>query len=348
MQLRSVRDLSQRSRADFAVTVNDLAFLEYAAAEWGHHASSVPAGKITDLALPLLRNSFSLFAIARVRDFSTSDFRNWKQKTWAWATSGGAGISLAAQHGLTELLELLITEHQDELLLDARNIYGNTALHESALFGHETAAQVLLDHGASLLDTNYSQSTPLYFAVSYGHLSMVRLLLQHGREQLDCAGPKGLTVLHKAVEQGDAEMVATLLQAGAMVGATDNQGSTPLHVAAYRGHLDIVKSLVLAGAFIHVKDKELLCPLDYAATAGFVEIVAYLLEHGGSMFHKGRELWTPLHRAARGGTRAPSFSSSSMDPMFWPRTLEGTFPYILPSDPGRWMLQRQCSSTALR
>ncbi|KIW65653.1 hypothetical protein PV04_07893 [Phialophora macrospora] len=301
LMLDSMKDLPYKKREDFAKALDDFALLEYAALEWGHHARQVTAEEIKDVAVPLLSNSLSMINMARVRDFRAISPRGWKEKTWAWAYSGGAGISLAAQFGLTELMKILIVQTQPNLCLNARNVYGSTALHEAALFGHEEAAQVLLQHGASLLDVNYGQSTPLYLAVSYRQLSVVKLLLQYGREQLDYPGPKGFTPLHKAVEQGDEEMVTTLLQAGALVATTNSQGTTPLHIAALRGYLPIVKLLVLAGAFVHVKDKEGMCPLDLAATGGFIDIVAYLVENGGSIFHKGRELWTPLHRAARGG-----------------------------------------------
>ncbi|KIW83537.1 hypothetical protein Z517_02782 [Fonsecaea pedrosoi CBS 271.37] len=301
MMLDSTRDLPYKNRKDFANALEDVPFLQYAALEWGHHAYSVPAEEIKDLALALLSNSTCLNTIARVRDFRSPDLRDWTNKAWAWAYSGGAGISLAAGFGLSELLKILIAENRHNLRLGVRNVYGNTALHEAAFFGHTEVAEILVANGANLLDTNYGQSTPLYLAVSYGQLEIVKLLLKYGRDQLDQPGPRGFTALHKAVEQGDEEMVSTLLQAGALVGAIDNQGTTALHLAAFRGYLSIVKLLVASGAVVHVRDKEGLCPLDYAATSGFTDVVAFLLENGGSMFHKGRERWTPLHRAARGG-----------------------------------------------
>lgn len=301
MMLESMKPLPFKNRTDFRTELVELPFLEYATLEWGHHAYGVPAEDIKDLAVPLLSNSSSLITIARVRDFRAADFRKWKDKAWAWAYSGGAGISLSAAFGLTGLLKIVISESRHNLHLDARNIYGNTPLHEAALNGHEGVAELLLNHGADILSTNYGQATPLYLAVSYGQLSMVKLLLKHGRPQLDRTGPKGFTPLHKAAEQGAEEMVVALLQAGALVAASDNQGMTPLHLASQRGHLSIARLLVLAGGTVHVKDKEGLCPLDYAATGGYTDLVEYLHANGGDMFHKGRELWTTLHRAARGG-----------------------------------------------
>lgn len=303
LMLNSLSGLPHEDRIGFSGALEHFAFLSYAAIEWGHHARSLPAEDIKDLALLVLANSSCLITMARVRDFDTADLRHWKPRAWSWAYSGpgGAGISVAAGFGLTQILEILIAQNRHSLRLNVRDAYGNTALHEATLSGQEKAAEMLLRHGASVLEVNYSQSTPIYLAVSYRRLPMVNLLLLYGREQLDVEGPKGFTPLHKAVEQGDEECVALLLQRGASVGAETRQGTTALHIAALRGYLSIAKLLVLAGAVVHVEDKEKLCPLDYAATGGFTELVGYLLDNGGRLFHKGRELWTPLHRSARGG-----------------------------------------------
>lgn len=301
MSLKSMKLLPFQNRADFTSTMENLPFLGYAALEWGHHAYQVSAEDIKDLALPLLFDSYSLMTIARVRDHRSADFRHWKERAWVWASSGGAAISLCAAFGLAGLLRVVVAETQHNLFLEARNMYGSTPLHEAALYGHESIAEFLIDHGADLISTNNGQSNALFLAISNQQLPMVKLLLKHGRTQLDVSGPKGFTPLHKAAEQGDEEVVSLLLQAGALVAATDNQGATALHLASLRGYLSIARLLVIAGAFVHVKDKEGLCPLDFAATGGFTDLVEYLLENGGSIFHKGREFWTPLHRAARGG-----------------------------------------------
>ncbi|EXJ78295.1 hypothetical protein A1O3_09456 [Capronia epimyces CBS 606.96] len=300
LAFESLKPLPFKSRSDFVAAVEDFPLLRYAALEWGHHAKGVSVEDIKALAIPLLSDSLSLITIARVRDYRKA-FPNWKPQTWAWAYSGSAGISISTAFGLFDLLKILIEQNKETLRLDVRNPPGNTPLHEAALHGHEAVAELLLEHRANLLARNYSQSTPMFLAVSYGQLSMVRLLLRHDRQQLDCEGPKRFTALHKAVEQGNDEMVTVLLQAGALVAARDIQGMTALHHAALRGHLAVARLLVLAGAQVHVPDKEGLCPLDYAATGGYTELVEYLLQNGASISNKGRTAWTPLHRAARGG-----------------------------------------------
>ena len=52
------------------------------------------------------------------------------------------------------------------------------------------------------------------------------------------------TLLHKACEEGNTNLVAVLLVSGADVNAADYRQYTPLHVAAERGHLAIVKMLI--------------------------------------------------------------------------------------------------------
>ncbi|KAK5056122.1 hypothetical protein LTR84_012675 [Exophiala bonariae] len=301
LSFSSVKTLPRQNRTDFLASMIDLAFLEYAANEWGYHAYDVTAAAIEDFAIPALTSIQTLFTIARARDVRNLDFRKWMTKALAWAESGGAGVSLCAEFGLTELLVMLISKHPEHGYLNSRNIHGSTPLHEAALKGHEATAKVLIDHGSDVLDTNYGNCTPLYLAASYGKYSMINFLLQYGRPQLDVPDSRGTTPLHKVVEQGNLDMVQVMLEAGALVAAHDQQGSTPLHLAAKRGHTMIAKQLVSAGAFVHVKDEENLCPLDYAATGGHVELVEFLADNGGSILHKGREMWTPLHRAARGG-----------------------------------------------
>lgn len=296
----SIKALPQQNRAGFLASTVDLAFLEYASNEWGYHAFDISPTAIEDFAIPALTSIETLFTIARARDIRNLDSRKWMAKVLAWSESGG-GVSLCAEFGLTELLVSLIQNYPEHGRLNARNFHGSTPLHEAALNGHENTAKVLIDHGSDVLSTNYGGCTPLFLAASYGQYSMVKFLLGYGRDQLDCPDSRGSTALHKAVEQGNLEMVQLMLEAGALVAAHDHQGYTPLHVAVKRGHTAIAKVLVGAGAFVHVKDDENLCPLDHAATGGHAELVEFLADNGGSIQHKGREMWTPLHRAARGG-----------------------------------------------
>ncbi|KIW19973.1 hypothetical protein PV08_00548 [Exophiala spinifera] len=301
LALDYAKQLPFKNRHNFHEALDLLPFLEYAATEWGFHASNVPIAEFRHQATAVLNDSLALIAIARIRDRHSFDFRKWKEKAWHWAYSGGAGISIVATFGLADLLEILVNENKQNLCLDARDVYGSTPLHEAAMQGHDRVAEILIGHGAQLLDRNYGSATPLYLAVAYGRLSTVKFLLGFDHAQVNTPGPRGLTPLHKATEQGNVDIVTMLLQAGAVVATQDNFGMTALHLAARRGYLSLVRLLGVAGRAVGVQDKDGLCALDHAATGGYTAIVRYLLENGGNMWHKGHEAWTPLHRACRGG-----------------------------------------------
>ena len=67
----------------------------------------------------------------------------------------------------------------------------------------------------------------------------------------------GETPLHKAVWNGNVEIVEKLLSNGANGNIKDNQeGWTPLHVAVYTNNLKVIKKLLKYRAGIDVKDDE--------------------------------------------------------------------------------------------
>jgi ankyrin repeat protein len=301
MSLDSVKDLHLKNRNSFLSALEDLAFLNYATQEWGYHARSIPVDGYIDLALKFLRSISHLQTAARVRDHNSPYFRKFRERMFSWALSGGAGISICASFGLTGLMEVMIDENKQPVL-DARNMYGSTPLHEAAMKGYIDTAQLLVQHGANVLDVNLGKSTPLYLAVATGQIAMARLLLQtRSRAQLDAPGKEGWTVLHKAADLGNEEIVTLLVQQGAMVNAVDERKTNPLHLAARKGHLEVVRVLILSGAEVNTTAIDRLIALDYAITSGQLEVTKMLLDNGALIERRGGDRWTPLHRAARGG-----------------------------------------------
>jgi ankyrin repeat protein len=301
MSLDSVQDLHVKSRQTFIKALDDLSFLDYAATEWGYHATNVDPLAVKDIALKFLQSSPHLLTSARVRDHRSPYFRKWHERMYAWAYSDGAGISLCASFGLTGFMKLLIGQNKDPML-KARNMYGSTPLHEAAMKGYEDTAQLLIEYGADVVDLNIGKSTPLYLALANGKRDMVRLLLQRqARVQLEITAKDGWTALHKAADMGDEEMVALFLQNSAMANAGDDRGMRPLHLAARRGYQEVVRLLVLSEAEVHSKAFDGLTALDHAVTGGHLEVARILLDNGAPLEHRSSDKWTALNRAARGG-----------------------------------------------
>ena len=104
-----------------------------------------------------------------------------------------------------------------------------------------------------------------------GDAPAVRRLLQKPGAQLGLDNPsceRGRTPLQTAVYQGNAEIMAALLEAGAVTEARDVDGSTALIMAALWGRISIMAPLLAAGAALEAETEDGWWALHYAASNG--------------------------------------------------------------------------------
>ncbi|GAA3882172.1 hypothetical protein GCM10022243_53460 [Saccharothrix violaceirubra] len=118
--------------------------------------------------------------------------------------------------------------------------------------------------------------TPLMAAVALGADTVVRTLLTGGADVL-VTERSGQTALHKAVENGSADIVRALVRAGSIVDApVATTGQTPLHVAVRHGNAEAARVLLESGARADLVDHLGRTPLDLARDLLPVEVVAAL------------------------------------------------------------------------
>jgi len=117
-----------------------------------------------------------------------------------------------------------------------------------------------------------------------------------------------------AAALGDAELIQTLLNAGADPNERNQNGATALMMAAEHNHISLVRVLLHnPKTQVNVKDSLSRDALSYSAARGNLEVFALLLTFGGLIWRKILQpppisihcLW-PLARAT-----IPSASSSS-------------------------------------
>jgi ankyrin repeat protein len=128
-----------------------------------------------------------------------------------------------------------------------------------------------------------ADNTRVADAAMKGDRAAVRSLLKQA-EDVNAAQGDGMTALHWAASNGDAELVQMLLYAGANLRATTRLGAyTPLFMASKSGHASVIDVLLKAGADPKSTAVTGLTPLMMAASSGNAEAVRLLVEHGADV-----------------------------------------------------------------
>lgn len=140
---------------------------------------------------------------------------------------------------------------------------------------------------ATLLLTAGTNDSPVADAAERGDVETVVALLQQGAD-VNAAQGDGMTALHWAGMNGNAELVEVLLYAGAAAESTTRLGGyTALHLASRVGHADAIEALVRQGADVSARTSTGAMPLHLAAGSGDVDALSVLLDAGAEV--DGRE-----------------------------------------------------------
>jgi ankyrin repeat protein len=179
-------------------------------------------------------------------------------------------MSLAAEVGSTEILKLLLDAGANA---NSPNPEGQTALMAVARTGNVTAAQLLIDRGATIdAKEKWGGQTALMWAAARRHPEMMKLLIAKGADvnarsinrdyqrHVTAEGrPKnldtgGLTPLLYASRENCLACVKVLLDKGADINLPDPDGVPPLLVAIMNANWDLAKQLIVAGADVNQWD----------------------------------------------------------------------------------------------
>ncbi len=165
------------------------------------------------------------------------------------------------------------------------------------MWGLVTTFIIILSAGYFLYHAYYLPSE-LRVAATNGDLRRVQQLLEAGTDVKKPLGPPSNSVLNRAVEGGNDQVVEAVLGAGADPNEPTETGMTPLMFAAFFGHSSIVENLVNHGAKLDaVDERHKNTALLIAIRKGNTDVVTKLLRAGADP-NQGRE-WgdAPLCRA---------------------------------------------------
>lgn len=120
--------------------------------------------------------------------------------------------------------------------------------------------------------------TPLLQAANFNNGAVVRVLVQGGADPTAVV-PESIfgTAMHRAAQQDNYEVVATLLEEGVDVDLNpEGVGISPLVVAVFWGSTQSAEMLILAGADVTWTDEDGTTLLAMARANGFPEVAALL------------------------------------------------------------------------
>ncbi|CAD0115025.1 unnamed protein product [Aureobasidium uvarum] len=190
---------------------------------------------------------------------------------------------------------------------DKRVMFGQTALHNAAVLGQETAVEMLLRYGACGDAPGPDTTNSIHFARA-GVIKHAMLVRGVGID-VQADGDEYSTALQAAVHRGHYGVVQILLDYGASVNAPGPQGDA-LRVAAFSGSLPMVEMLLLSKNCT-IKDESRIIAWRIAAKEGHFDVVERLL-----CYQIPLDIAGPDASATKGASNIPN-SLNGVSPLRW-------------------------------
>lgn len=140
-----------------------------------------------------------------------------------------ACVNWAADNAAETLLsyDTITNAHR---LINARNLAGKTALHESCRTGNLPFIRSLIASGADINAVDETGKTSLTDAIQANRTDAVKILLEKGASPV-MQDMYGRNAYHEAVEHSSVAIIAMLRNSGANSMSRDSYGKTPLSLA---------------------------------------------------------------------------------------------------------------------
>ncbi|HOO32766.1 MAG TPA: ankyrin repeat domain-containing protein [Thermotogota bacterium] len=203
--------------------------------------------------------------------------------------AGDTPLHIAAENGYVDVVKALIDTGADLFALNNRG-YSPMHIHLFVYEQDVEAVEWLLSMGVNAnSDQNEEQVAPLHLAANNGDLQMVQLLVAMGADPR-IKGYQGYTPLHTAVLRLNSEeqlaVIDYLLSLGVPVDIESDTGTTPLFEAILQeSDPEIIAHLIDRGAIINHPDKSGKTIAHHAAEMswGAEDVLDLFIAYGGDL-----------------------------------------------------------------
>src|SRR5437868_9880167 len=158
---------------------------------------------------------------------------------------------------------------------------GSSPVADAAMQGNRAAVTALLKQAADVNAAQGDGMTALHWAAMKNDAELVQTLLFAGANVRATTRLGAYTPLVLAARSGSAAAIAPLLKAGADANSATSNGTTALMLAAASGNTEAVKLLVDGGADVNAKEPVRgLTPAMFAAAANRAAVLSLLAKNG--------------------------------------------------------------------
>ena len=192
------------------------------------------------------------------------------------------GLLAAAGRGNAPHIQILLAQGANPNVRDA---HGRTPLHVATYGGHHEAMRVLVAAGANPNAFENDRYDIVTIAAVANDVPTLKLALAVGASARNVTSRYDGTALIAAAHLGHAEVVRTLIQAGAPVDHVNNLGWTAIIESIVLGdggprYTDTLRALIEGGASVGIADGQGQSPLSLARGRGYGAMVTLLLQAG--------------------------------------------------------------------
>ena len=189
-------------------------------------------------------------------------------------------LSFATQKGLTEIVDLILTDVSEIRRIDE---VGSTLIHDAISYNRYKTASLLIEKTTDINARNKFGETPLIYASKKNQIDIMKLILKY-KPDVNAYDKSGVTALLVAIIKGHTDIAIALIEYPTTnINAKTNMGMTILLLTIDAGYENIAMKLIEMGADIHGKNRRGLTVLHLAISHDYFQITIRLIEAGASI-----------------------------------------------------------------